>query len=207
LSSYDDFSKIEQKVIDNEISRRAKANDINILETRYSFYREAKVKEYIKYVESIYNTFYNKNYNVYDVNKNYFNIENSNYITIIGTDDAGNKTIDFKKLNDVASILTDITLTICRTREKVKSLVEKNSIRGTYLLIVIYLIEYFNSVIKNNYSEISSDISLENIKLIEYIDNTDYFNIRNSGTNYTANENIVLNNKFWESTPIGDINA
>jgi hypothetical protein len=204
LSSLSDFDAKQAKVVSFELDRRKQPSDPARYDSRYAYYRKQKVLQYVQYVESLYNIFYNKNYKTYDVDKTYFNLDDSNYVNLVQKID-GEVKLDETMFADVAQVLADMTLNVVSIRDKIKTMVERNSIRGTWLIVALYVIEYFRNVVKNNYKGAGDGLTIKDFSLVEYYDNTEYFNVENERINYTAEQRQQLNSRFWEETRTGTL--
>lgn len=113
----------------------------------------------------------------------------------------------------MAKILAEQTLAIAEVREQLKVQMQKTYIRGTFLLLSYVINEYLKHNIADVYSSklnpINSEETLasiisasaasgENVKLIEYIDNTEYFNIETSTTPRAKNAGFA-NARYWDA--------
>lgn len=82
-------------------------------------------------------------------------------------------------LREVSYILADMAVKISEIREKMKLTSQKYYMRGTSELLFYTINDYLLNNIKFNYDELSGYRGkFADIKLIEYIDNTEYFNIK-----------------------------
>jgi len=106
--------------------------------------------------------------------------------------ETGELQIQSAPIDVVAKILTEKTFAIAELREQIKVQMQKIHIKGTFLLLSYIINEYLMKNIGERYTEkltydytneplsgiISTAIATgENVKLIEYVDDTEYFNI------------------------------
>lgn len=204
ISSVSDYDTKFSEIIKFEMNRRTLPSDPNVYASRYAYYRKQKVLSYVNYIESLYNIFYNKDYKAYDVDKTYFNLDDSNYVNLVQKID-GDVKLNEEMFSGVAEVLADMTLNVVSIRDKIKTMVERNSIRGTWLIVALYVIEYFRNVVKNNYKGAGKGLTINDFNLVEYYDNTEYFNIENKDLNYTPEQRQQLNSRFWNETRTGNL--
>ena len=204
ISSVSDYDTKFSEIIKFEMNRRTLPSDPNVYASRYAYYRKQKVLSYVNYIESLYNIFYNKDYKTYDVDKTYFNLDDSNYVNLVQKID-GDVKLNDEMFSGVAEVLADMTLNVVSIRDKIKTMVERNSIRGTWLIVALYVIEYFRNVVKNNYKGAGKGLTINDFNLVEYYDNTEYFNIENKDLNYTPEQRQQLNSQFWNETRTGNL--
>lgn len=211
--SLDNYDGYEKELLIKEIEFRAKPINKNRPQTKYNYYREKKVREYFKYIETNLNGSDDLSaISIYELDKNYLILESEEYIKLIDIDNTNNYTnftIAEDKIKIVAKNLAIITLILQNLRSKIKCEVQKNYMKGTYNLLKYVINEYLinlsdSKIFKNTKSEILknikqklSNIKTEDINIIEYYDNTEYFNI---DTNTIANRS--LNDRYWNEDVI-----
>lgn len=180
--------------------------EINRPLTKFSYYKEKKFIDYLKFV-NLYNnylkngsdnTFLN-NFETYNLDNNYSEILSANanlteLITELNSE-------SYNIINLVAENLKEICLSLVDIREKLKTQCQRNYMRGTFLLISYIINEYLKNDVKKQYSSLSSNIDKmmrDDIGIIEYDDLTEYFNIKTESSEDAYNANIV-NARYWES--------
>jgi len=110
--------------------------------------------------------------------------------------------INYDVMHGAASILADMALKVAEIREKLKMTSQKYYMRGTFELLAYAINEYLLNNIKVNYDELSAvSDKFADVNIIEYIDNTEYFNIKQNLEQYA---NIKYqeyeNNRYFENT-------
>lgn len=185
--------------------------------TRYSYYRKAKVLEYYNFINNLFA--FNDNISSvtdYDFNQQYFLIGNSTtYASPLIKNQVGNGyDIDGNVIEYAAETLKNVVCYITELREKIKLQTRKNYMRGTSMLLKYvvnqYLVDYaktaniFNTQSETEIYNILSVIrtrlrqhSSNNIELIEYWDETEYFNI-SAATDKTSVNGNDTNQRYWE---------
>lgn len=171
----DDFTEGQQIILNEEIKYRKAPYKSNKLTSRYKYFKEQLIQKYIDAIEYIYinlaeDTY--KNYNIYDVNPNYIYDIKQNNISLLKKDSSNLVVIDFDIIELVCEQLLRITNIVRELRNIVKTHVQKNYMKGTFILLSYIINEY----LKLNYN-IENSITEKNIELIEYYDTTNYFNI------------------------------
>ena len=219
--SLDNYDGIKREIIEREISRRASTLKIidnsnnelytnNNLSTRYSYYRKAKVLEYAKFID---NKFYSENIGSkdYDIDKNYSIITKEGFKNVISyqTDSNGNRPIDNEMVVFVANSLVNVTKYISTLREQLKLQTRKNYMKGTSNLLKLivfqflydYAMTYNTNAVTNEVKELLENmyknIEIDDIKIQEYFDITEYFNLSSATTPYALN-NQYVNNRFFD---------
>lgn len=172
--------------------------------TQYSFYKEKKFIEYLKFVNLYNNILFSSNerfldnFETYSLDNNFAEIKDGG----IKLEELQNElaTDNFNITRSVAKSLKEICFSIVDIREKLKTQCQRNYMRGTFLLISYIINEYLKSSVKKQYSNLSLNIdemTRDDIGIIEYDDLTEYFNIKTETSEDAYNANIV-NARFWE---------
>lgn len=231
----ENYSYPESKLLELELVRRSQTlskEDFQKYSTddkystqnisRYSYYRKAKVIDYINFINQKYfiDNLKNLSATLYDLDINYINIakiQNSSTTNVIYVDSADNKV----KINDdiieqVAISLAITTFYILKLRDKLKIQTQKTYIKGTQnlLLYIIneYLIDYSTHqlMLSSGFSGLSEDElqrwktclstmiqhNINNINVIEYFDDTQYYN-QKTDTTISARYRDSANQAFW----------
>ena len=239
--SIGNYNTFQQYVLSAEIEHRKNtysydkpylSNDVtygyNL--TRYSYYRERKVKEYFKFIEDTYNSLLaeenvkhavdNSDDNVsiteYDKDPTYFNIDIAEKKRLLEFNET-DKVIELNTsyIETIAQLLAHQTIDIANLRDQLKIQIRKSYMRGTWLLMSYLINEYLKYDICDKYGEefetndgvylktiLSSSLMEEgnkNIRLIEYYDPTEYFNITNGDIDNKALNGDSTNMKFWDN--------
>lgn len=119
--------------------------------------------------------------------------------------------IDEKIVDQAAEILKDITLYITDLRERLKLQTRKNYMKGTANLLIYlinqYIVDYartntylFNQLSSNGLSSLNDILlkhSSKNVHVVEYFDETEYFNI-SAQTNGHALNGDTTNSRYWQ---------
>lgn len=252
LEELSNYSGPELSLLQMEIDYRKEPFDISKNFTRYKYYKERKVKEYVNFIE---NQIYNENevfsLNEYNIDKRYIEVDTPNKKYLINVKKEKDKTtsktklifsVDENMIKYVANELKNITFKIIELRDKIKTNVQQGYIKGTFNLVSFVINEYltnysnfnnlkneisvqlntikednpelYNSFILNGektakYKELEDDIDLmierlssyqfSNIKLVEYYDVTEYFNLSTDNTKYAKNSEYI-NQQFWNNS-------
>lgn len=238
IDSYDNYNLYQQQILSFEIQHRQSTYAFNKTYeddeqkflgynlTRYSYYREKKVKEYFSFIENTYNNLLvessvrqsigNENavLSTYSKDCNYFVLDQNDKKYLLEYDSLNKELqIQTSYIIEIAKLLAEQTMQIAEIREQIKIQMQKNYMRGTFLLISYVVNEFLKYNISDKYGSMfatedtnvplsaflaSSLSSGNNVKLIEYYDNTEYFNITRdhdlSALNYDA-----VNEKFWDN--------
>lgn len=112
-------------------------------------------------------------------------------------------------ISTVVKNLVELTLNIAKIREKVKLSLQKNYMKGTFNLLSYiineFLIEYSssNKILLQEASDNNTINSFkkhiqDDIELIEYYDQTEYFNL-STETSKLAKNKKYINDRFWEN--------
>ena len=247
----DNYSEYEQEVISAEIKRRQNTYEGNVNEgdktylsgqnslgyqiTRYSYYREKKVKEYFKFIENTYNTtlvykiknqIFDKSTElsdeVYDKDTTYFNINDTVFNKLLIYDSINKQHIlQCQYIEAVAQLLAEQTIELADIREQLKIQIQKTYIKGTFLFLSYIINEYLKNNISKHFGYETDDngVALSTyinrsladdggVELIEYWDQTEYYNISTDFDNYVQascynDVNLtkagLLNPKFWDN--------
>ena len=228
--SLDNYSEYQQDILSTEIDFRKSTYAYNLKEgkaqtylsdagstkedgeaqlgyqlTRYSYYREKKVKEYFNFIETTYNSLiktsqiYSATTNstddvaidIYDKDKSYFLINDSTESKLLEYDSNERQyTLNLSYISTIAELLAEQTLEISEIREQLKLQMQKTYIKGTFLLLSYIINEYLKFNIAKNFGDFTTDDGEQldelintsikdgdNVEIIEYIDKTEYYNI------------------------------
>lgn len=211
LSTLENYNSNEQEILSLEFKNRQLAYANLQPQTRYSYYREKRVKDYFKFIESFFGN--NTTSQYYKATK--YRLD-SNFIEIQRSANAGSKlmkvqgsdlVIDTDMIENVATVLQQITSAIANIREYLKTHAQRTYMKGTFLLLEYAIKEYIQ---KNIYTALPSllqkddncisSLNVDNVKitLTEYIDHTQYNNIK---TDIAEDEfDNTLNQQYWIST-------
>lgn len=176
--------------------------------TKFSYYKEKKFIEYLKFI-NLYNNYLNfsddetflNNFETYSLDSNYSEIisTSANLQDLILELNNGSSDI----IDKVAKTFKDICFAIVNIREKLKTQCQKNYMRGTFLLISYIINEYLKNTVKYQYVHDTlisniNEMTRDDIGIQEYDDITEYFNIKTDSTDLALNSNKV-NARFWET--------
>lgn len=236
--SFDNYNTFEQQILKYEVERRQQTYSakkeydqsnatLGLSLTRYSYYREKKVKEYFKFIEDAYNslivesdiaTNINNSANdssvtikPYEHDINYFDIDQQVKKKFLRYED-GVIEVDTAQIIAIAQMLAEQTLAIADIRDQVKLQIRKSYMRGTFLLISYVINEFLKYNVSNKYGSLFTtedgqtlkdilDTSIMqggNVQLIEYYDETQYYNITRDVDSKAQNSDTV-NEKFWDN--------
>lgn len=218
--SLDNYTGVKRTILDIEFEKRSSVfrdeykvvnsrseneTDANKLQTRYSYYREQKVKEYFDFIQSEYASFADRqtgllnDVGVYDVDRNYIEISSPTVelLTLDGT-------YHDEYVVQVSNILKDICITISEIRERLKTEAQRYHMRGTFTLLSYIINEYLVKNVALRYPELSAlgNFDSKNIQVVEYDDTTEYFNIKTQ-TDGIALSGDTTNKRFWEEDGSG----
>lgn len=194
-----DYSNYEQHIIQLEKDGRDIAFDATQLATRFKYRREAEVREYYKFIESEY---YNKEvarlYSTakrYDVDNNYIELQSLDKVDLLHQDG----TFDVRMLKVAADEIVNTIEELRDIREQIKTLAQKNFMKGTFMLMSYAINEYLSKTVAPACKRISNadvkyDPDTTTTDIVEYIDPTEYYNI--SCANDSSTE---LNARYWET--------
>lgn len=128
-------------------------NSSKLPQTRYSYYREKKVTEYAKFVDSYFSSIW-LNPKIYDFDNNYFVVTQTAISNVIEVLDARNPNpdndINWQMVDVVAEYLASFTMYSSKIRDKIKLQTQKNYMKGTNLLMIYVINEYLNEYAKHN---------------------------------------------------------
>ena len=180
--------------------------------TRYSYYRKAKLIEYYRFVEDFFSQQTRlSSVTKYAYDQSYFEFkdyEGSKPLVWNGT----SFDIDEAVVDQAAEMLKDIASYIATLRERLKLQTRKNYMRGTANLLIYLINQYMVDYAKTNttlFSKLSSSEllsslsqklrghSVNNVDVIEYFDETEYFNI-SAQTNDNALNGKNTNGRYWQ---------
>ena len=186
------------------------------LKSRYSYYRKRKVQEYIGFVNSSYHSAVGEDSSVvsrYDIDPDYVLVENGGSSMQVVDPDAAtgvpSSDIDFGMIESVAKQLARTTLYIQELRERLKLQSRKNYMKGTNNLVLYlineYLIDYSRNALASHqvsgdiakvYSKLSSH-DIHDVNVVEYYDNTEYYNIETETSISAAPSDNPVNGRYW----------
>lgn len=240
LDSLDNYDILQQKVLLYEINRReatyaypkpylssATQAQYGMDLTRYSYYREKKVKEYFAFVENTYNNLNSEQgikpaveqntqpfiIEPYEKDPNYFDINQVEKKQLLVYDESTDSVeVQHGYIVAIANLLAQQTIEIAHIRDQVKFQIRKSYMRGTMLLISYVINEFLKFNILNKYGKsfqtedgvdlgtiLAASLSDENnVQLIEYYDNTQYYNITQD-VDVSAKYSSTVNEKFWDN--------
>lgn len=246
LDSLSNYSEIEQDILEIEYARRnnsyiglktyeadlgknnkAEKSALAANLTRYSWYREQKVIDYVTFCETQYNQFIIESnagsilnsendaidITVYDNDNQYFNINQQTKNYLISYDEsADDYYINQYVINELAILLAKQTLQIADLREQLKIQAQKTYLKGTFFLLSYMINDYLLNNVGIKYRSISDPAtgttlydlinksvnSGANINLVEYLDSTEYFNISTETSPLGVNSDQV-NLRYWET--------
>lgn len=197
-----DFSYEEQKVISAEIkARKTRYSDAG--QMRYYYMRVFKVLEYFRFVTLTYRKIYELS--EYDISSDKFVVNDiSNGFSLVVNNYADYE-IDKSVVHKVAEWIADFCINVSYARARVKRQSQKNMMKGTKRLIVDSIKEFILEQIdadtwKNFKNSILFDAKLNvdfGVSLIEYADNTEYFNIEKD-TDVVDSQKNDLNPQYWK---------
>lgn len=220
----DNYVGFELELLKLEIARRAQTlkltttgvykfkdneNQSIELKTKYSYYRKAKVLEYYHFINNIFTQPGEISGNgKYVFDERFFEIPGNDINVLSAKDDYG-YTVNEEILDYAAECLTRIVSYITSLRERIKLQTRKNYMKGTNnllrYLINQYLVDYGKtSYLFKKYENVLSDIqermikhSSENVNVVEYFDETEYYNLETVKTPKALNSGNV-NQRFWQ---------
>lgn len=208
ISSLDGYDCYQQSILSIEYKRRREAKNELEPRTRYSYYKEANVRDYFKFIEEEYNELKTTYVNAdeYQVDKTYLEISSLGLTQSLATANNNNGiAINKHMIEVVARQLLKVVTTIRGIREYLKSHAQRTYMKGTWLLIAYAINEYLrsnvypamNQVLPDSLS-ITYDSNDTVLRLTEYVDQTQYNNIhtdiREDFDDSTVNPEHWLNN-------------
>ena len=198
--------------------------------SRYTYYRRAKVKEYVNFIDNKYfiNNITSLSVDFYDLNPGYMEISlnrgQAEGCTVIATGSGGEKYIDENVLGSVAKSLTVAAMYIVKLRNSLKFQTRKNYMKGTQnlLLYIIneYLIDYATHQLELSEGDESMtpdakkflqetcrwlqlSSTIDNLDVVEYYDETEYYNLSTETTVSAENgTSDYIHSKFWKQTDL-----
>ena len=194
-----DYSNYEQHIIQLEKDGRDIAFDATQLATRFKYRREAEVREYYKFIEGEY---YNKEiarlYSTakkYDVDNNYIELQSLDKVDLLHQDG----TFNVRMLKAAADEIVNTIEELRDIREQIKTLAQKNFMKGTFMLMSYAINEYLSKTVAPACKRISNadvkyDPDTTTTDIVEYIDPTEYYNISCANDSSTQ-----LNARYWET--------
>lgn len=122
MSAYEDYSNGEQAAIKAELELRSLPFNQNENATKYRYYKELKLKEYVTFIEMQNNisTAYN-NAKPYIIDSNYFEFSNSSADKVLYEDSNKCIQINTDAVKHVVSILISVINNIRILRQHLKS--------------------------------------------------------------------------------------
>lgn len=210
LSSFQDYTIHEQYLLSSELAYRQQPLSSSALYSRYYYYRQRVVRDFFKFVEHEYANYLSLYLSTdqYNIDNSYLVVNNDKEISLVDRGLNLNETM----IDSVAKVLVDITEAIRDIREQVKTQVQKNFLKGTKLHLEYIIKEYIKNNIYPVYhklayelsadSGISAEIDIEQydsndviLKINEYADPTEYFNISTDIDELSDNVNL----RFWQN--------
>ena len=221
--SIENYSGNERDLIQDEIKYRNQYASLGHLSsdptTRYSYYTIKRVLEYANFVD---NKYYFDNiissYNGitdYTIDPNYFRLDVQNTEKVINYNEDGKGVLNEDILDKTSDSLVSITNYICKIRENIKLQMRKNYMKGSFNLLQFmvneFLTEYSNNTIfdDKNLSDVKENLEkhqASDVKLKEYYDVTEYYNI-NTSTSLSSDNPNNTNKRFWENVGESEING
>lgn len=209
------LNDLKMSTDDHDISGVSETESIEN-KTRYSYYRKQKVIEYINFINNKYyiDNITSLSSKIYQIDENYIEASTTgrNYVF-----DIEHKELHPEVIKSVAKSLAIATQYICKLREKLKLQVRKTYMKGTQNLLLYIINEYLIDYAKhksqtielssykgteesrNQVKQILSLLSshgLSSMEVIEYYDETQYYNL-STGTSDDAINGYMVNDKFW----------
>lgn len=193
--------------------------------TKYSYYSEKKFFDFVSFIEQQYifkgkfevgNSYYDlvSGSKEYYLNRNYTELgvskDDEKSRLFVVTDNGPE--LDIEKVQAMSRVLRDICFAIVDIRERLKTSAQRNQMRGTFLLISYLVNQYLKRNLPLQYPELSGlalnfkneqdtldkDNSDVTVKIQEYEDNTEYFNLSSEFTDKAFNgETAVM--PFWKA--------
>ena len=197
-----DFTDIEQSVLLAELESRQSRYG-NAPQMRYYFMRLYKVIEYFRFVTLINST--SHDIERYDISELKFTVNDSNKLRNIIISQYDNFIIDTEVVYKVSETLTDYCMDILSLRNKLKTQCQRNMMCGTKKIITDLIREFIlENIDKNVWNKFknnllySADLNKNfSVDVVEYIDNTEYYNIENP-TDAVSKSEAGLNSRYWE---------
>lgn len=206
------------KLLEMEMKIRRTAFDPAVPESKYMIQKKNKVKEYFDFIEWRYKCINSVQEigGIYDIDKSYIELRSpvdmASYNLI--SSDPGNPDvmgIDESKIKLVADNLAGITIYISKIREYLKYQAQKNYMKGTYNLLKFVIGMFLKQFSESNFFNIMkeeaepassqiqalqariSTITTDDIDVVEYADQTEYFNI-----SALEGDGTDVNERYWE---------
>ena len=234
ISTYDDYNNREQELLDIELAREEDAYIKLEPTTRYAYFNEKKVKEYFQFIENWYNgaaqkTFFN--ISKYSIDETYVEVSLSSQelCQLLSSTNAGVPQLNETMLSTVAFQLLDLTKQLRDLREYLKSNAQRTYMKGTFLLLSYIVNEYLKQnlyptaqLIHSKYPALASlsgetnwDKDDNTLELVEYVDQTQYYNIKSDDVDKdklqfgesTSKRAKSLNSQFWKDGSTNTGNA
>ena len=207
MSAYEDYSNGEQAAIKAELELRSLPFNQNENATKYRYYKELKLKEYVTFIEMQNNisTAYN-NAKPYIVDSNYFEFSNSSAAKVLYEDDNKCIQINTDAVKHVVSILISVINNIRILRQHLKSECQRYHMKGTFLLIAHIINQYLLDNIVPTVAKLSGQRPTFNSattfsEIVEYEDATNYFNI-SCQSDLSSDKSI--SKRYWETNSSKD---
>ena len=226
LSTMDDYQQKYQGLLSIEYERETAP--LNKLEpmTRYAYFKEKKVKEYYQFIQNQYMRLFDAYYDAaeYEVDKTYLNVTGNKALAVPLLNSDG-KSFNSAMVNAVVKNLILLVHKLQDLREYLKSHAQRTYMKGTFLLISYAVNEYLKQNVYPTMQQLhqatdylsvkvengeSSLVSVEvpkleyssddnRLKLTEYIDQTQYFNLQTDVDQLSTARFSTLNGKFWKN--------
>ena len=208
----DDYPQLEQQVIQAEFDERAEQKNTSYL-SKFLYEREKKVREYISLIEDI---------NIYssDIEEGTLlcleNIQINSFFDVYPDDHVLSGTaVSGDMITNTVHLLRNTCLQISYGRDYLKQVAQKHAIIGTASVITNIIKEHLyrqfspsslwryhsfedpiNPVLSAKFVIDGLDPSISNVKVIEYLDTTEYMNI-SAHTDLAISADLV-NDRYWE---------
>lgn len=199
--SMDDFTQQEQIILRAENEAEKTERDTSSV-MRYFYIRYYKVLEYFRFVTILYTKL--NEFEHYDDVEKFISI-----IKMVGEDVASINYTQYEINTDiikkVSNWLTDFCIHLSYARQQMKQQAQRNMLVGTktYLINTIkeFLLKNIDAdtwrIMRNNTIFDACLNKNFDISVIEYVDTTEYFNIKNSADKISKSE-VALYDRYWE---------
>ena len=185
--------------------------------TRYSYYRKAKVLEYASFVDNIYAQQDANFKDSYALDPNYGQISSGG--TRVFDYSGETPTVNGEMVKKVSDYLAETTVYLQKLRNKIKLQMRKNYMKGTMNLLTYvineFLVDYSrlsptiqdrlsDESVLSVYSRLSSS-NIDDVKVIEYYDTTEYFNLQTDSSIDSINDqtNPHFKNEYFKEISEG----
>ena len=201
------YSGVYLEVLEMEIAKRARTLDMSRYDdgkpfgyqpqTRYSYYRKAKVIEYAEFIDR---KMYERDLDpeTYDIDGNYMIVSGNHLSSQVI--DFQTRSIDTGMVEDVANKLANVALYIEKLRELIKIQTRKNYMKGTENLVRIVVRDFIHDYMTRFAQDsITTNLDGMDVKVQEYFDNTEYFNLSSETSDKSISRyRSKVNQPFFE---------